>query len=228
MPRAYVFAGRLPSPIGGTRGSSMLRPMNDTQRPLAGLWLTGLPLAEAAGIAGVALAYALIDRGRLAPPFAWVLLAGAWEGLCLGGAQAAVLRPLGARPAPWVALTVAGATAGYGLSLLGGAGGGGGGPEPPLWLMTLAGAGAGVAMGALLGALQSLALPPPLRARSWIAANALGWAVAMAVIMTGAGMVGSDWSLGAVVLTGAASGALAGLAVALATLPLIQKRRIAR
>lgn len=205
----------------------MLWRMTDTPRTLSGLWLTGLPLAETAGIAGVALAYALIDRGRLAPPFAWVLLAGAWDGLCLGGAQAAVLRRFGARPAPWVALTVAGAAAGYGLSLLAGAGGGEG-PEPPLWLMALAGAGAGVAMGTLLGALQSLALPPPLRALGWIAANALGWAAAMAVIMTGAGMVGSGWSLGAVALTGAASGALAGLAVALATLPHILKRRIAR
>jgi hypothetical protein len=187
-------------------------------------WMARLGTAEAAGIAVVATTYAAIDRGLVAHEAAAVLLAGGIEGLCLGAAQARVLRRLGARAGLWVALTVLGAGLGYGLSLLGRTGAPEeAGPEPGLWLMALAGAGIGIGMGAVMGAVQAPALPRGIRPWRWIGANVVGWTPAMAVIMLAASLAQRSWPLGAVAGLGAVSGALAGGCVALATWPALHQ-----
>lgn len=181
-------------------------------------WILSCAIGEAAGIAVVASTYAALDRGMLSVAVAWVLAAGAWEGLCLGTAQAMQLRTLEISPSRWIGLTITGALAGYGLSLLGGAGqGGNGGAEPGLVLVMLAGAGLGLAMGALMGALQWLAAREVMAAKRWILANMAGWAVAMAIILAAASSVSADWPLGWIALAGLISGGLAGAGLGLIT-----------
>ncbi|MDH3263197.1 MAG: hypothetical protein OEM24_04295 [Paracoccaceae bacterium] len=186
-------------------------------------WLLHCSLGEAAGIALVAVAYAAADRG-LAPLVPAVLAAGAWEGLCLGLAQAMVLRRAGVGATHWVLATVFAATLGYGLSLVGGAGAGGAeGPGPPLALMLAAAAGLGAAMGVMMGAIQWTAARLFLHPRRWIWRNAAGWALAMPAIFAGSASVSADWSLPAIALTGAVSGAVAGAALGLLTGPALPR-----
>lgn len=192
-------------------------------------WLAALSAAEAAGITVVATAYAAVDRSLVGAGAPTVLLAGMVEGLCLGLAQGLGLRRLGARLGPWVALTVVAAVLGYGLSLLGQAGGDeteAAAFDPPIWLMVLAGGGLGMGMGAAMGLIQAPALPRCIRRGHWVYANVIGWVPAMAAIMTGAGSVGRDWPLWQVALTGAISGAVAGLCVAWATWVAIRRAEI--
>lgn len=79
-------------------------------KPRAGLsrWIAACALAEALGIAVVSITYAAIDRNLVGPAAPWILLAGGWEGLCLGSAQAYFLRRLRISPAFWIGLTIAG------------------------------------------------------------------------------------------------------------------------
>ncbi len=191
--------------------------------PLAA-YVTRLALAEAAGIAVVAATYAALDRGLIGPQTRFILAAGAWEGLCLGLAQASVLHRMGTNGPLWTGLTVLAAVAGYALSLAAGAGGGGGaGVDPPLWLMLAGGAGLGLGMGLVMGVVQILALPTGLGRARWVLANALGWTPAMAVILLGAASAGPGWPLIAVAALGAACGACAGALVALATGTVLQR-----
>ena len=182
-------------------------------------WLLHCTIGEAAGIALVAVAYASADRG-LAPLVPAVLAAGAWEGLCLGLAQALVLGRAGVGASHWVLATLLAATLGYGLSLLGGAGAGGAaGPEPPLALTLAAAAGLGAVMGVMMGAIQWTAARLFLEPRAWIWRNAAGWALAMPAIFAGSASVGPDWPLPAIALAGAVSGAVAGALLGLLTAP---------
>jgi hypothetical protein len=182
-------------------------------------WIFACALGEALGICVVAATYAAVDRRLLAPAAPWILAAGAWEGLCLGGAQALILRGRGVRPLPWIALTVLAAAGGYGLSLLGGAGGSGagGGSEPPPVLLVVLGAAMGAVMGALMGAVQWAGARRRLALLPWIGANALGWAPAMAIIMMAATSVSGSWPLYGIALAGTGSGLGAGLLVGAAT-----------
>lgn len=182
-------------------------------------WVAVCALAEGLGIATVSVTYAAVDRGMITAAAPMILLAGAWEGLCLGSTQAFFLRRLGISPGLWVLLTVTGAIVGYGLSLMGGAGSGdpGTGNEPPLWIMALLGAGAGLGMGVAMGLIQMPALRGRLSAAGWIAANAIGWMPAMAVIMAAAGLAERHWSLVQVAAAGGLSGAVAGFCVGVAT-----------
>jgi hypothetical protein len=180
-------------------------------------WIIACILGEAAGIAVVAATYAALDRGLIQTPL-WILVAGAWEGLCLGALQALVLRRFGVRFGGWLIATVLSAAIGYGLSLVAGAGGAGdSAAEPGLALLIALGAAMGVAMGALIGAAQWLAAQRALSFARWTNANAIGWAPAMAIIMIAATSVSSDWALPHIALAGALAGAAAGLAVGLAT-----------
>jgi hypothetical protein len=181
-------------------------------------WFLACALGEAAGIAVVATTYAAMDRGLLTGLALPSLAAGAWEGACLGTAQALILRRFRIAAPRWIGLTLAAAVLGYGLSLLGGAGQGGDGQaEPSLAMMGLLGAGLGVVMGAMMGTLQALAGRGRLRARRWICANMAGWAPAMAAIMLGAGSVDASFSLACIATAGAVSGAIAGLALGVIT-----------
>ncbi len=196
--------------------------MNPPSRPA---WLMTLALAEALAIAVVATTYAAIDRGLIGAAALAILAAGAFEGLCLGSAQAAGLARVGAKPLPWIILTMLGAAVGYGLSILGqpDADAGQNAPDAPLWLMAAGGAGMGLAMGAILGALQSPALPANIAKTRWIARNAIGWIPAMMAIMIAAGLAQPAWPLAMVAALGALSGAIAGFCVAFATYPLLRK-----
>ena len=180
-------------------------------------WIIACGTGDAAGIALVATAYAALDRGLVSGDGWWIMMAGAWEGLCLGGAQAVVLRR-SIMPLRWIALTALGAATAYGLSLVGGAGGQSTGEsEPPLALIVLLGAAMGLFMGAPMGVLQWLAARGILSARRWIAANMAGWALAMAVIMLGAASVENSFPLALIALAGAFSGAVAGVLLGLVT-----------
>jgi hypothetical protein len=186
-------------------------------------WLLHCSLGEAAGIALVALAYAAADRGliQLVPA---VLAAGAWEGLCLGLAQALVLSRAGVGAVHWVLATLIAATLGYALSLLGGAGAGGDeGPGPPLALTLAAAALLGAVMGLMMGTIQWTAARLFLEPRRWIWRNAAGWALAMPAIFAGSASVGSDWPLAAIALTGAVSGGVAGALLGLLTAPALPR-----
>ena len=181
-------------------------------------WIVACTVGEALGIAAVATTYAAIDRGYLAPAAPWILGAGAWEGLCLGVAQALVLQALGIRPRIWVALTMLAAAAGYGLSVIGGAGGTGEGSGPALSMLLVLGAGMGVVMGALMGATQWVGARSKLAFLPWIGANALGWALAMVVIMIAATSMPGSWPLYCIAIAGAVAGAIGGLLVGAATM----------
>ncbi len=181
-------------------------------------WSLACLVGEALGIAVVSTAFAAIDRGLVGQSTTTILAAGAWEGMALGTAQALVLYRIGIDRLSWIAFTIAGAVAGYGLSILGGAGSGGSsGPEPALWLMALLGAGLGIAMGLLMGALQGIAFKGTISIGRWALANAVGWAPAMAIIIIAAGLPDYDWELPYIAMLGAAAGALAGLCVGLVT-----------
>jgi hypothetical protein len=181
-------------------------------------WVLACALAEALGIAVVATTYSAVDRGVLAPAAPWILGAGAWEGLCLGAAQASILRTLGVRPGIWIALTVLAAAAGYGLSLVGGAGGAAGASAPPLGVLLGFGAVLGAVMGVLMGAIQWVGARGKLKVFNWIGANALGWAPAMTAIMLAATSAPGSWPLYCIALTGAGIGAIAGILVGAATM----------
>lgn len=181
-------------------------------------WIAFCAIGEALGIAGVATGYALADRG-LAPLVPAVLLAGAWEGLALGAMQAAFLRRFGVRFGIWVPATVAAALLGYGMSLLGGAGAteAPASPEPALITILGLAAAMGAVMGAIMGAVQGVAGRPAIAFRPWVAANAVGWALAMVAIFGGSALATSVMPLVAVTALGAVSGALAGGLLGLAT-----------
>jgi hypothetical protein len=73
-------------------------------------------------------------------------------------------------------------------------------------------------MGAVLGAGQALVLRGRCRHPwRWVTANALGWAVAMAVIFTGATTAGADWSWPVLLGYGALTGAVAGTGLGVVT-----------
>ena len=183
------------------------------------IWIALCTLGEALGIGIVATVYAALDRGVLHWVEIWVLAAGAAEGVCLGAAQAVFLRKAAFSPLAWIALTVLAAATGYGLSLVGGAGtaSSASAEEPSLPLLLILGAAMGLAMGALLGLPQWVGARKQIAPIPWIAANALGWAPAMAVIMLAATSVEREWPLGMVALVGAGAGAAAGLFVGAAT-----------
>ncbi len=168
----------------------------------------------------MATVYAALDREALSDAVPTILLAGCWEGLCLGGAQAAVLRSSGIVVWRWIAVTVAGAAIGYGLSLLGGTGGNAaetGQAEPPVALVMLLGAAMGLFMGAVMGALQAFASKGALSMRWWIVWNMVGWAPAMAIIMAAASLVSRSMTLPTIAAVGALSGGLAGLVLGAVT-----------
>lgn len=143
-----------------------------------------------------------------------VLVAGGLiEGTALGVAQSTVLasRLGAARRRAWVLVTVLVAGVGWAAGSAPATLGGSDGASPPLGLIVLGAAGLGLGMGALLGLAQAAVLRRQVRHPwRWVPANALGWAVAMAVIFTGASTAGASWPLVAVVGYGALTGAIAG------------------
>lgn len=192
-------------------------------------WTALCAAAEAVGMtasAGAARAgQALTDRpgplGGAGVALAVVVAGGLVEGVALGSAQA---WPLGRwltslRRGRYVLATVLVAGLGWAAASAPAVlGGDDGGAAPPLGLVLLGAAGIGLVMGPLLGSAQAAALrgaaPHPWR---WIGANALAWPGAMCLIFLGASVPGTDWPLGALLLEGAVTGAVAGTALGLVT-----------
>lgn len=181
-------------------------------------WIAYCTLAEALGIAGVAVGYAAAARG-LVPQAPAVLISGLWEGLLLGSFQALVLVGLGIRPMPWVAVTALIAVFGYGGSLVAWPGVELTTADPPLWLLVSVAAGFGAILGLMMGALQAWAGGGTLPRVEWIWRTALGWALALPAIFLGAALVAPGSSLVLIGLIGAATGAVAGVLIGRATAP---------
>jgi len=184
-------------------------------------------LAAGIGLAWVGEPHSLLSVGAT---MSLAVLGGVVEGLAVGIVQFHLLSPwlpqLAARR--WVGVTVAAAAAGWFLGMLyptlsswlssdaatsssttGG---------PPLWLMPLAGLALGAVMGVGFGAAQMWALRGCVaHPGRWVPANALGWAAALAVIMTGAAVPSGPWPLVELLALGMATGILAGLAVGAVT-----------
>lgn len=189
-------------------------------------WIIATAAGEALGIAGVSLAYAASGRG-LVPEAPAVLAAGAWEGACLGTAQALVLARHGVSAPRWIAATVALAVLGYAGSLAAGAGGGDpAAAPPPLSLMFAAAAALGAVLGVLMGAAQWFAARPRIAAVPWLWRSTLGWTLAMPAIFAGSAVVTGTWPLAAIALTGAAAGAVAGALLGAVTAPAVPGRPI--
>jgi hypothetical protein len=155
---------------------------------------------------------------------------GAVEGAAVGVVQWLLLRGwLPGLSLRWVAVTVAAAVVGWMLGMV---------PStvvslaasettpaasategsPPLWVMPLVGVGAGLVLGALFGLAQAIVLRHHVsNASLWVWANALGWAAAMAIMFTGAGIPSTRWPWPQLLPLAAATGVLAGLAVGAVT-----------
>ncbi|NYD58055.1 hypothetical protein BKA08_002293 [Nocardioides marinisabuli] len=200
-------------------------------RPGLGVWVAALSLAEAVGLAAAAGASRLVGswsaepgvRGSLGFGLLLVVGAGLVEGLALGSAQA---WNLGCwlprlRRARFVAATVLvaglGWAAGAAPGVLGQEAGEAVGSPSPVVLL-LAAVGVGVVLGPLLGLAQASALRPAVgHPGAWVLASALAWPPVMVAIFAGASLPGQDWSPAEVVGAGAATGAVAGGLLGLAT-----------
>ena len=192
-------------------------------------WVLACVIGEALGMALVASIYAGLARGLLSGEAVWTLVAGAGEGVALGGAQALAFRRYRARTARpslplWVGLTMVVAMLGYAGALTTRLGGGGenaalAGAAPPLWAIGLMGAAMGAVLGPLFGAAQGLALRKAhgISRAAWVLANLVGWMAAMPVIMLAASLVGQDWPLWRIALAGAGAGAGAGALIGAST-----------
>lgn len=156
------------------------------------------------------------------------MIGGAVEGLAVGVAQWWLLRLWLTRlmASAWVGVTVAAAVAGWMLGmlpsvlvpLLGSDGSASEVSGPPLWVMPLVGIGTGLVLGGLFGLAQYTVLRHHVRnARAWVWANAGGWAAAMAVMFTGAGIPSGPWPWVELVPLAAATGVLAGMAIGAVT-----------
>lgn len=94
----------------------------------------------------------------------------------------------------------------------------GDGAGPPLLVVVAAGAAGGAVAGAAFGIAQWLVLRRHARpAGGWIAASAIGWAVALGWIMLAASLPGAATPLPVVVAGGAVGGLAAGVSVGLVT-----------
>jgi hypothetical protein len=205
------------------------------QPPRWWLWTVGCGLAEVVGMAAAAACAAIAvnavgephDLGSASVTVVGAVLGGVVEGAAVGTVQWGLLRPwLPGLGVSFVFATIAAAAAAWFLGMapatgLQWAADGSTATDsvgPPLWLMPLAGLLAGAVLGALFGAVQALVLRRHVgRAHRWVWANLLGWAVGMAVIMTGAAVPSASWPTTHLLLLAALTGVIAGLGVGAVT-----------
>lgn len=166
-------------------------------------WVAANAVAELVGLGTVAVVGFLTFQHVAEPAgivqalvFAGVfIMLGAFEGLIVGFAQAAVLRTRLPALRGWVRATVVGAMIAWAIGMI---------PstvvsllqspdaaqaaEPPLALVLLLAAALGAIAGPLLAVFQWLSLRKALPSRSgyWLPANAAAWALGMPVIFLGA------------------------------------------
>jgi hypothetical protein len=187
-----------------------------------------LGMAAAAGTAGLLIATVGEPHDWPSALVVWLgsILGGAVEGFAIALLQFSVLRRWlpGLPRGRWVTATVTVALAGWALGMAPsslvvwhldtGTATGTQAQGPPLALMTLAGVGGGLILGAVFGAAQAWALRGHVtHPRRWVTANALGWAAALAVMMTGASLPSEPWPWPRLLAAGAVTGILAGLAI---------------
>lgn len=204
-------------------------------------WILLCAFAECAGVALAALWYGAVAVGFGEPDDivarigVWLLLTAAAvpEGLVLGGLQATGLRwflpELSLRR--FVGATIAVGLIGWGI-----------GSFIPLFvfhepagadaiepsLMAVAGFAAvfGSAIGSVFGAFQAWALPVGAASRlRWVAANAVGWALALPLIYMAAQWAADSTGVAPKVLLWAAGGGAAGLTIGTATAVVIPALR---
>jgi hypothetical protein len=100
--------------------------------------------------------------------------------------------------------------------------------EPPILLIAAAAAAGGAVAGVAFGGAQALVLRHQVaRPGRWVWANALAWAIGVAIITVGGSVVPGGWSIAALALYGAGVGLLAGLVVGAVTgyaVPGLQER----
>ncbi len=200
--------------------------------PSLSRWTLLCAAAEGIGMTAAAAAARSAQSVAGNSPSSWQALAalaiivagGLVEGTALGCAQASALRQALADAArrSWILVTVAVAGLGWAAASAPAAFAGDARPgeagSPPLALVLALATVLGAGMGALLGAAQALVLRGRVRhPRRWIAANALGWAPAMAVIFAGATSPAADWAPAAAVMLGTGTGIAAGAVLGLVT-----------
>jgi hypothetical protein len=184
-------------------------------------WVVGCAVAEGVGMTAASSAALLADGmsdDARALALVVIVLGGLVEGTALGLVQARLLRTvLGPRVRAWTLTTVAVAGLGWaGASAPQALSGDSGGAPPPVGLVLVGAAGMGLAMGALLGAAQALALRGRVRHPwRWVSVSAAAWIPTMVVIFAGATAPSSAWHAYQTVplglLTGLVAGALLGL-----------------
>jgi len=192
-------------------------------------WISACALGEAVGLTFSGLVAAVVGSifaPEFGEPSPWLLrglmvFAGFFEGACVGGAQAAILRqrfPELSAPKFTVATGV-GMALGWALGSFV-AGGSDDFLSPNLGTMLVFALASGVGLGAILGTAQAMLLRHHTRAaRRWIVANVIGWALAMVISYFGTNaMPGGAYgpgALGVLLVTGAAMGMVVGVATAL-------------
>jgi hypothetical protein len=130
----------------------------------------------------------------------------------------------------WIGTTVLIAGLGWALASAPSALGVTGSTTPSPAMMLVMAAGLGLAMGALLGAGQTLVLRRHVRHPwRWVPISALAWAPTMVLIFAGATVPDASWPTAAVIAVGALTGALAGAilgVVSIAILPTLTGRPV--
>jgi hypothetical protein len=204
-------------------------------------WVGVCAAAELLGIALGGLWWAAMDRVEPEPvglAMQLVMLAlkggsGLMEGVVLGGLQAMVLKRRYPRLAVgrWIAATsllaVIGWTMGSSFAVFAGpAAADAPAFNPPLGLVVLLAALFGLAVGVLFGAAQALVLRrAALGAGWWIAANSIGWALALPAVYVAASSGSGEATLAEVLLRGLGGGVTAGIVLGAATALFLPKIR---
>ena len=190
-------------------------------------WVMACVLAEAIGMTAAATAARIADQAQAQghgpeTALAVVVCGGLVEGAALGLLQGRVLGPvLGSTAARrwalgtfvvagvgWAAASTPAVFASHDPS----------DPSPPLLLVLVAAAGLGIAMGAVLGTVQALALRSRvLRPWRWVPISAAGWTPAMVVIFVGATLPTAATPTAAVIPIGTLTGVLAGTVLGIIT-----------
>ena len=223
----------------------------ETRTPPAwGRWTVACGAGETVGMAAAALAAGLLNA-VFGEPTTLGLGLVLWLGTTAGGvveglAIALFTYPLLRRWLPelpsqrWVGATVAVTLLGWALgsapsTLVAGAIGGmattqdqSSAAGPPVAALVVVAVVGGLALGAIFGAAQAWALRPYVaHADRWVPVNAVGWTLALAVIMLGATTAPAGLPLASLLLWGGLTGVLAGLTIGAVTgffLPTVDDR----
>lgn len=190
-------------------------------------WVVLLAIAEAIGLAAVALAAHLghvlvpdpVGAGPTAAAIGIATAGGVVEGVAVGLVMGRLLnRTVRALSVTrWTILTAVVAGLGWaGGSLPSVLAGAGRSPEPPLAWVLVSALVAGLGFGALLGWVQSVLLRQRVsHPRRWIAVSVLAWAPTLVIVFAGALTADESWPAPAVVGLAAGTGALSGAVLGL-------------